>query len=228
MRPVAVQARGRRVHGHCWDCPLCLPMTAPALSRLEGCERSRIVQLAAGVGRAVIGEGVATHAVGVRARTEASLRQARRVFDGGLRSVTGRAALGRDRAHARTAQLVAAIARDPLPFDVHGVPGYVPVRAPGSPHVDPTTKRDPAAALRVRIGTAQECQEHQRAQPQAGAEPNRVSNGSLCTGHGWNASAPWLAHSMPDVLVLSAQRHDIRSQLVSGHGKACIAAGSVR
>jgi hypothetical protein len=149
MWAVAIQARGRRVHGYRRDAALCVLMATCALARLVRLQRAAIQVGEGRVASAVVGESVAIHAVCVSPRAEALLRQARRVFDGRSGRVARRTATGRDRAHRSRVELVTGVAGDSMFLHVHAVPRDAPILAPISRDVDPSAGRAARAFFRA-------------------------------------------------------------------------------
>ena len=172
VRAVTIQARRRSVHDYRGDGALGLLVAARAFARSEGIEYSGVGRHPRGVRRAIIGEGMAIHTVGVYARTKALLCYTRRVHDRGSGFVTARATSRRYGAHAGRAELMAGFASDPLLFDVHEMPGDPSVTTPLGLHVDPSAGRATTAVARAGLGATEQRREREQAQPHAAAQPN--------------------------------------------------------
>lgn len=143
---MTIQTRRRSVDGHGRRGAGCPLVAACAVARPKGVARSGIGRSQRRFTRALVGEGVAAHAVGMHTRAEALLRQPCCVIDGGSGRVTGGTARRGHRAHACPVELVAGFAGDPLLLDMYEVPGDAPIATPLSLHIDPSTRR-PAAAF---------------------------------------------------------------------------------
>jgi len=180
MRPMAVQARGRGMHGNGRDLALHLPMAARAISRPVRLEGAAVEH----IGRAVVArEGVAIHAIGVHARAKTLLRESRGMLDGRASGVAGRTPNRRHRPHGRRGELVALATRDVLLDDVHAVPGHAAIRAPTQFDVNPSARCATRAFVRTRAGTADQSGEHQQAEQYENGEPTKAKQDSLHPTH---------------------------------------------
>jgi hypothetical protein len=207
MWVVTTHARDRRVHGDGGDCSLCIPMATRAVAWFERFERPDLEARAAAL--AVVGEGVAIHAAGVHRRAETLLCPARRMSDRRPGFMARRTAIGRDHAHARSAELVAGIARDPLFFDVHSMATDAPITAPSRLDVDAPARRATRALFaRTPLRTAEQSDQNQQENSQARAVPNTILNGSLRTRHWWAllARRQCTVHAQP---ALASTRTDV-------------------